>query len=266
MDPEVIGGDRAGDPVDKVVAFVPEEHADAVRSALVAAGAGRIGDYDNASFTSVGEDRFRRLDGAHPSSARGRGLGGAHPPHRGGAAPGSARSRGRALLAAHPYEEPSYDVLEFAVAPGGRTSRGHGRIGDLAAPTTLRDFADRVDAALPGTAHGVRVAGDPDRVVRTVAVGSGSGDHLLGEVLGTGADVYLTSDLRHHRAGEFLGTTARPSWTWRTGPRSGPGCRSSRPNSGRRWRSGALRWRPGSRPRHRPVDLPRGPPAAPSPT
>ncbi len=115
--------------------------------------------------------------------------------------------RGRvvaALLAAHPYEEPSYDVLELAVAPGGRTSRGHGRIGDLAAPTTLRDFADRVAAALPGTAHGVRVAGDPDRVVRTVAVGSGSGDHLLGEVLGTGADVYLTSDLRHHRAGEFL--------------------------------------------------------------
>ena len=94
---------------------------------------------------------------------------------------------------------------EAAGGPEGRRStRGHGRIGRLAAPTTLRDFAARVDAALPGTAHGVRVAGDPDRTVETVVVGSGAGDFMLEAVLGTDADVYLTSDLRHHRAGEFL--------------------------------------------------------------
>ena len=85
-----------------------------------------------------------------------------------------------------------------------RASRGHGRIGRLAEPTTLRDFAARVSAALPATAHGVRVAGDPDRRVRTVVVGSGSGDFMLDTVRGTDADVYVTSDLRHHRAGEFL--------------------------------------------------------------
>ncbi|MGA8210039.1 MAG: Nif3-like dinuclear metal center hexameric protein, partial [Nocardioidaceae bacterium] len=81
--------------------------------------------------------------------------------------------------------------------------RGHGRIGRLATPTTLRGFADQVAWALPETATGVRVAGDPDRPVHTVAVGSGSGDGLLDLVLTTDADVYLTSDLRHHRAGEF---------------------------------------------------------------
>jgi putative NIF3 family GTP cyclohydrolase 1 type 2 len=53
------------------------------------------------------------------------------------------------------------------------------------------------------TAHGVRVSGDPDRRVETVVVGSGAGDYLLDTVLGTGADVYVTSDLRHHRAAEF---------------------------------------------------------------
>ena len=58
--------------------------------------------------------------------------------------------------------------------------------------------------ALPRTAHGVRVGGDPDQSVETVVVGSGAGDYLLDTVLGTDADVYLTSDLRHHRAGEFL--------------------------------------------------------------
>ena len=97
----------------------------------------------------------------------------------------------------------AYDVEE--PVPGAHLStRGHGRIGQLAEPTTLRDFAARVSAVLPATAHGVRVAGDPDRRVQTVVVGSGSGDFMLDTVRGTGADVYLTSDLRHHRAGEFL--------------------------------------------------------------
>jgi len=48
------------------------------------------------------------------------------------------------------------------------------------------------------------VGGDPDRVVRRVAVCGGAGDFLLTEALATGADVYVTSDLRHHVAGEFL--------------------------------------------------------------
>ena len=110
-----------------------------------------------------------------------------------------------ALRSVHPYEEPAYDVLELAEGAGEpASSRGHGRIGRLAAPTTLREFAARVDAALPSTAHGVRVAGDPDRRIETVVVGSGAGDFMLDTVLGTDADVYLTSDLRHHRASEFL--------------------------------------------------------------
>jgi dinuclear metal center YbgI/SA1388 family protein len=94
-------------------------------------------------------------------------------------------------------------LLDLQVLGATGEARGHGRIGRLAAPTTLREYAALVGAALPATAHGVRVSGDPDRLVETVAVGSGAGDHLLEEVLGTGADVYVTSDLRHHRAAEF---------------------------------------------------------------
>ena len=84
------------------------------------------------------------------------------------------------------------------------STRGHGRLGELPDPVTLREFAAAVAQALPATAHGVRVAGDPDRRVATVAVGAGAGDSLLEVVAGTDADVYLTSDLRHHRASEFL--------------------------------------------------------------
>jgi len=107
----------------------------------------------------------------------------------------------RALVGAHPYEEPAYDVVELA-DPGTATT-GTGRIGSCE-PTTLQAFAEHVAGTLPQTAHGVRVAGDPQREVRTVALCGGAGDFLLDQLAGSDADVYVTSDLRHHRAGEFL--------------------------------------------------------------
>jgi len=88
--------------------------------------------------------------------------------------------------------------------------RGLGRVGDLPEPMRLAGFAAQVAAGLPGTAGGVRVAGDPDRTVRTVAVCGGAGDSLLGTVQAMGVDVYLTADLRHHPASEFREHAAVP--------------------------------------------------------
>jgi dinuclear metal center YbgI/SA1388 family protein len=84
--------------------------------------------------------------------------------------------------------------LEPAAGPG----TGLGRVGDLSAVTTLRGFARHVAAVLPATAGGVRVAGDPDRRVRRVAVCGGSGGSLRAAAAAAGADVFLTSDLKHH--------------------------------------------------------------------
>ncbi|BDZ43268.1 GTP cyclohydrolase 1 type 2 [Paraoerskovia sediminicola] len=81
--------------------------------------------------------------------------------------------------------------------------RGIGRVGRLEQPVTLRVFAEGVAAALPATAQGVRVAGDPDGTVRTVAVVGGSGDSLFDDVRAARADVYVTADLRHHPASEL---------------------------------------------------------------
>jgi putative NIF3 family GTP cyclohydrolase 1 type 2 len=52
------------------------------------------------------------------------------------------------------------------------------------------------------TVGGVRAAGDPERMVRRVAVCGGSGGSLLGAAAAAGADVLLTSDLKHHPASE----------------------------------------------------------------
>jgi dinuclear metal center YbgI/SA1388 family protein len=80
---------------------------------------------------------------------------------------------------------------------------GLGRVGVLEEPTTLRGFAERAAAVLPHTAGGVRISGDPRRGVRTVAVCGGSGGSLLPMAEAAGADVLLTSDLRHHIVSEW---------------------------------------------------------------
>ncbi|MFI2435649.1 Nif3-like dinuclear metal center hexameric protein [Streptomyces sp. NPDC018693] len=90
--------------------------------------------------------------------------------------------------------------------PEGR--RGLGRICALDPPLSLRDFAERAAARLPATAQGIRVAGDPDAVVRTVAVSGGSGDSLFEHVRAAGVDAFLTADLRHHPASEFMAARA----------------------------------------------------------
>jgi dinuclear metal center YbgI/SA1388 family protein len=90
--------------------------------------------------------------------------------------------------------------LERSAAGG----TGLGRIGALPEPVPLRVFAERVAAALPRTAGGVRVAGDPDREVRTVAVCGGSGGSLFAAAAEAGADVLVTSDLKHHAVSEAL--------------------------------------------------------------
>lgn len=68
----------------------------------------------------------------------------------------------------------------------------------------FKDFVDRVGKRLPATEWGVRGAGDPDRMIRRVAVASGSGDSFLNTARKLGVDAFVTSDLRHHPVDEAL--------------------------------------------------------------
>ncbi len=211
----------SNDPLDKLTTYVPVADADRVRLALAEAGAGVIGDYDSASFSTPGEGRFRPLEGARPTIGEVGALEVVDEVRIECVLARAARPRVvAAMLAAHPYEEPAYDVVELA--DPGTSSTGTGRIGTVE-ETTLEGFTRSVADALPRTAHGVRVAGDPTRVVRRVAVCGGAGDFLLDAVRRTDADVYVTSDLRHHPASEFLESGGpalvdvahwAAEWTW----------------------------------------------------
>ncbi len=190
------------DPMDKYIVFVPVADTEALIDAMAAAGAGQIGDYDRAAFSAPGTGTFRPLAGANPTIGTIGRIESVAESMLQMVAPRRRRADViAALRAAHPYEEPAFDVIALADVPSGR---GGGRVGELAEPMSLADFADIVAATLPTTAQGVRAAGDPNRVIRRVAICGGSGDSMLGAASAAGADVYLTSDLRHHRASEHL--------------------------------------------------------------
>ena len=76
----------------------------------------------------------------------------------------------------------------------------HGRVGSLAGSLTLREFVERLHSVLPKAAGGIRVAGPADALVTRVAVVGGAGDGMFDAVRASGADVYVTADLRHHAA------------------------------------------------------------------
>lgn len=189
---------------DKLVVFVPEADTDQLIDALADAGAGQIGAYDRCAWTASGTGTFRAGEGASPTI----GSVGAieQVPER---RVEMVMPRGRrhevvaALIEAHPYEEPAYDVYELA---SPLSSTGIGRIGTLPEAESLTTFARRVASALPTTAGGVRVAGDSDAPVRTVAVCGGAGDSLFDAVRAARVDAYVTADLRHHPASEALET------------------------------------------------------------
>jgi dinuclear metal center YbgI/SA1388 family protein len=87
-----------------------------------------------------------------------------------------------------------HDIEPLAVVEG----QPLGRVGRLAEPLSLAEFTTALYAALPRSAGGLRVAGPADARVQRVAVMGGAGDDMFDHVRASGADVYVTADLRHH--------------------------------------------------------------------
>ena len=93
---------------------------------------------------------------------------------------------------------------ERPLVPATDPALGLGRVGTLPGAMSLGGLARLLGQILPATASGIRVAGDYDREISTVAVCAGAGDSLLSHPEVVAADVYITSDLRHHPASEAI--------------------------------------------------------------
>jgi len=194
--------------LDVLAVTVPVEHAPALREALAAAGAGAVGAYTRASFSASGTGRFQPGSSANPViGSRGQLAEVAEERIEVVIGPGRRAGVLAAMHAAHPYEQIAFDVHR-TLGPADGT--GLGRIGELPAALPLSMLVETVVAGLPATAAGLRIAGDPDRLVRRVAVSGGAGDSLLSATAAAGADVFLTADLRHHPASGFRQPTSPP--------------------------------------------------------
>lgn len=180
----------------KVVVFTPESDREVVLSAAFGAGAGRIGDYDECSYSTEGFGTFLGLEGTNPTV----GTSGTRELAKEqrievvcpiGRLPGVLA----AIRAAHSYEEPAIDVYPTIVRD---ETRGAGRIGRLPEPTSLGALARRIRDRLPAPC--LQAAGDMGRTVGRVAIACGGADDFVGDAAKAGADVFVTGEARFHRA------------------------------------------------------------------
>jgi dinuclear metal center YbgI/SA1388 family protein len=184
----------AKDGLLKLVTFVPVEHAETVRNALFNAGAGNIGAYDSCSFNSAGDGTFRGGENTHPFVGE---RGKLHteeetrietvlPVYKKPAVT-------RALLAAHPYEEPAYDFYSLA---NSWDKTGAGIVGELPAEEEEESFLQRIKDIfqLKSLKHSPLTG----KMIREVALCGGSGAFLIPDAIHYGADVFLTGEARYN--------------------------------------------------------------------
>jgi len=178
----------------KLVTYIPGSHLDKVRNALFEAGAGVTGNYDRCGFSTKGTGSFRGNDTTKPFVG----------------------DRGKihfedeirfetvlyshlrdivikALLSAHPYEEVAYDIYNLE---NKNIDAGLGCLGQFDSPITENDFLKLVFSVFD--AKGVRYSKPTGKSVKKVALCGGSGASLLNEAVASGADVFLTSDVKYH--------------------------------------------------------------------
>lgn len=178
----------------KLVVFSPGQDVLKVQEALFAAGAGKIGFYDQASFNAGGVGTFRPLDGANPA------VGAV------GKREQTAEVRTEVLIrkwqlqevlqavkAVHSYEEVAYDLVPLL---NEDQDHGYGCIGELETPLLAVEVLGQIKAMFGGM---VRHTALPQNPIRTIAVCGGSGSFLIGQAKKEGADLFLTADLKYHQ-------------------------------------------------------------------
>ncbi|MDQ0231615.1 Nif3-like dinuclear metal center hexameric protein [Metabacillus malikii] len=188
------------DTLKKLVVFVPTTHADEVKAALGKAGAGHIGQYSHCAFQTNGEGSFLPLENTAPYIGEQGKLETVQEVRLETIMPQSIQNAVlKAMKKAHPYEEVAYDI--YPLEQKGN-SLGLGRIGYLEKEMTLQQFASHVKNTLK--VEFVRMVGNPDDLVKKVAVLGGDGNKYIQAAKYKGADVYVTGDLYFHVAHDAL--------------------------------------------------------------
>lgn len=185
----------------KLAVYVPLSHADAVREALFAVGCGEIGNYGSCSYNVKGVGTFKAREGCNPFCGN---VGELHHENEvriETVMPSYIKGRAvKALLAAHPYEEPAYDIYPLK---NSWDSVGAGVIGELPQECSEFDFLNSVkEKFVVGCVRHTPLSG---RCVKRVALCGGAGGSFAGAAMAAGADVYITGEARYHDLFNYAG-------------------------------------------------------------
>ncbi len=188
----------------KMAVYVPQENAKEMRRSLAEAGAGEQGNYQATSFTVNGTGRFTPTEEANPA------IGSKNVPEQVQESkievifPETKQATvEQAMLAAHPYEEPAYDIYSL----DNLTEKfGIGRIGELKEALPTEDFIEKVKETFQ--LEGLRVVypHTEKKTIKRVAICGGSGEKFYRDALAAKADVYITGDVYYHTAHDMQET------------------------------------------------------------
>ena len=180
--------------LQKLFCFVPTTHLDGVRNAILAAGAGHIGGYTECSFSAEGTGTFKGGATSQPFVGR-PGIRHEEKEARVEAILPAYLSRRivEAMVAAHPYEEVAYDLVNLANTHPGV---GSGLIGELPEPMDETRFLEKIRRAFQVPV--IRHTPLTGRLVKKCALCGGSGSFLISKALAAGANFYITADVKYH--------------------------------------------------------------------
>ncbi|RAV30537.1 Nif3-like dinuclear metal center hexameric protein [Sinomicrobium soli] len=180
--------------VKKLLTFVPEKDADRLRNALFAAGAGTIGNYSHCSFNTAGTGTFRGEEHSNPVIGQ-KGevhfenevqIGVTFPRHL-------EQQILNALYGHHPYEEVAYEITTLE---NNNQHIGMGMAGMLPEALPATEFLEKLknDLELPV----IRYSGPAEKQIKKVALLGGSGAFAIPHARRSGADIFITGDVRYH--------------------------------------------------------------------
>jgi dinuclear metal center YbgI/SA1388 family protein len=179
---------------NKIAVFVPINYADVVAEAMHNAGAGVIGEYSNCSFRTLGTETFKGSGKSNPKIGTRRNIESVEEVKIEVLVNSfDVNKIVTAMKQEHPYEEAAYDVYPLA---NENVNYGMGVIGDLQKELSEKEFLRHLTQSLK--IKNLRYTAGSKSKIKKVAVCGGSGSDLLNTALLSGADAFITADVKYH--------------------------------------------------------------------
>lgn len=182
----------------KLVVYIPVEQASEMRQVLGDAGAGEQGNYHHTSYSMTGIGRFTPTKDAQPTIGSAEQAEEVMEERIEVIYPETIESQVlSAMLKAHSYEEPAYDLFSLNNAP---KTYGVGRVGNLKEAITMDALVEKVKTQFNLTGLRLIEPRKPKEKVQRIAICGGSGEKFYPDALKQQADVYITGDVYYHTA------------------------------------------------------------------